>query len=75
MYLSDKTERITIRFTSDEFDYCVKMAEAFNITPSAFVRKVIDGVMLTQKYCESNMTNTKGADCNDDRKAVEHDFL
>lgn len=59
MYTKDKSNRITLRLNDDQFEYVRNNAEIFGVSPSEFLRIVVNSSMAItrkaeQKYKEGN---------------------
>ena len=49
MYMRDKQIRITLRLTEKQFDFVKSNADIMGVSPSEFLRIVINATMATQK--------------------------
>ena len=49
MYTKDKANRITLRLNDDQFDFVKKNADFLGVSPSEFLRMVINASMATTK--------------------------
>lgn len=49
MYTKDKLTRITLRLNEDQFDYVKRNADFLGVSPSEFLRMVINASMATMK--------------------------
>lgn len=56
MYTKDKSNRITLRLNDGQFDFVRNSAEMLGISPSDFVRMVINMTMYGTQATEQNMT-------------------
>ena len=52
MYLKDKNQRITLRLTAEQFDFVKSSADSLGVSPSDFLRMVINFTMTTHKKTE-----------------------
>lgn len=52
MYLKDKNQRITLRLTAEQFDFVKTSAESLGVSPSDFLRMVINFTMTTHRKAE-----------------------
>ena len=52
MYLKDKNQRITLRLTAEQFEFVRGSAEALGVSPSDFLRMVINFTMTTSKKAD-----------------------
>lgn len=46
MYLKDLDVRITLRLSQEQMDFLIEMSELYNVSPSAFLRMMIDKYMI-----------------------------
>lgn len=46
MYLNNLSVRLTLRLSSEQMDFIVERANEFNVTPSVFLRMMIDSYMI-----------------------------
>lgn len=49
MYTKDKTNRITLRLTDDQFEFVKQNADFLGVSPSEFLRMVVNASMATSK--------------------------
>lgn len=49
MYQNDKKQRITLRLTDDQFNFVKDGADTLDVSPSDFLRMVINATMVTTK--------------------------
>lgn len=52
MYQKDKNHRITLRLNDDQFDFVSQSAELLDVSPSDFLRMVINASMSVTKRTE-----------------------
>ena len=57
MYMKDKQTRITLRLTDKQFDFVKSNADVMGVSPSEFLRIVINATMATQKIKIENINN------------------
>lgn len=55
MYMKDKQTRITLRLSEKQFDFVKSNAEIMGVSPSEFLRIVINATMSTQKIRIENI--------------------
>lgn len=55
MYMKDKQTRITLRLSEKQFDFVKSNAEIMGVSPSEFLRIVINATMATQKIKIENI--------------------
>lgn len=56
MYLKDKTNRITLRLNEQQFGFVKNMSDMLGVSPSDFLRMVINTAMASNKIA-SNMVS------------------
>ena len=49
MYIKDKSNRITLRLNDEQFDFVKQNADFLGVSPSEFLRMVINASMATAK--------------------------
>lgn len=49
MYMKDKNHRITLRLNEDQFAFVARSAEQLDVSPSDFLRMVINNSMYMQR--------------------------
>lgn len=71
MYTKDKSNRITLRLNDEQFEFVKGNADVLGVSPSEFLRMVVNASMATTKKVIENVeggligrANDK-ADCND----------
>lgn len=53
MYTKDKSHRITLRLNEDQFEFVKESADRYDVSPSEFLRMVVNSTMFTAKEgCE-----------------------
>lgn len=57
MYMKDKQTRITLRLSEKQFDFVKSNAEIMGVSPSEFLRIVINATMSTQKIKIENIND------------------
>lgn len=55
MYTKDKTNRITLRLNEDQFEYCRKSADFLGVSPSEFLRMVVNVTMSTDQMAQNRI--------------------
>lgn len=66
MYTKDKTNRITLRLNDEQFEYVRASAEPLGVSPSEFLRMVINATMSATKQASANLSRVN--------KAIEREF-
>lgn len=64
MYLKNKNQRITLRLSGEQFEFVKDSSESLGVSPSDFLRMVINFTMTTSRKAEEAVEEV----CN---KAVE----
>lgn len=57
MYMKDKQTRITLRLSEKQFDFVKSNADVMGVSPSEFLRIVINATMATQKIKIENINS------------------
>jgi uncharacterized protein (DUF1778 family) len=57
MYTKDKNARITLRLNEQQFDFVKLNADFLGVSPSEFLRMVINASMATSKLAEEKLTS------------------
>lgn len=55
MYEKDKHQRITLRLSDEQFSYVREKAEALGVTPSEFLRMVVNSALYSEKKLANKM--------------------
>lgn len=63
MYMKDKQTRLTLRLSEKQFDFVKNSADILEVSPSEFLRLVINQTMNMQKGAERR--ENENADIND----------
>lgn len=72
MYTKDKCQRITLRLNEEQFDFVKANADVLGVSPSEFLRMVVNASMATTKKLEEKAKEGNGRE-ND--KADQHNQL
>lgn len=64
MYMKDKQTRITLRLSEKQFNFVKQSADILEVSPSEFLRLVINQTMNMQKV-EGNRRENENANIND----------
>ncbi len=59
MYMKDKQTRITLRLSEKQFDFVKSNADVMGVSPSEFLRIVINSTMATQKIKIENINSVE----------------
>lgn len=54
MYEKDKRQRITLRLTDEQFNFIKTQTDMLGITPSDYLRMVVNSIMFTAKGTKSD---------------------
>lgn len=55
MYTKDKTNRITLRLNEEQFEFVKANADILGVSPSEFLRMVVNSSMAMKKGLEAKM--------------------
>lgn len=55
MYTNDKTHRITLRLNDAQFEHVRSNADILGVSPSEFLRMVINTTMVASKQAEARL--------------------
>lgn len=70
MYTKDKNQRITLRLSSEQFEFVRTQSEILGVSPSDFLRMMVNASMsVTSKI------KHKGDDCRENEVADKHDLV
>lgn len=73
MYTKDKAQRITLRLSEDQFDFVKKNADVLGVSPSEFLRMVVNATMATTKILDEKIK--EGAKGRENDKADKHNII
>lgn len=70
MYTKDKSNRITLRLNEDQFNFVKQNADILGVSPSEFLRMVVNASMATTKTAIAKLEEGLGrandkTNCND----------
>jgi uncharacterized protein (DUF1778 family) len=60
MYLNDKTNRITLRLNNEQFTFVKENADIMGVSPSDFLRMVINSTMVLSKQSSEKLKEVFG---------------
>lgn len=60
MYTKDKSHRITLRLNEEQFIFVKEQADMLDVSPSEFLRMVVNASLATSKKLSSTMTERIG---------------
>lgn len=72
MYTKDKSNRITLRLNDDQFEFVKQNADLLGVSPSEFLRMVVNTSMATTKAALTKIREGLGRE-ND--KTDSNDFI
>lgn len=55
MYTKDKSNRITLRLNNEQFDFVKQNADFLDVSPSEFLRMVVNASMATTKIAKAKI--------------------
>ena len=60
MYTKDKLNRITLRLNDEQFEFVKQNADVLGVSPSEFLRMVVNASMATTKAAKANIEGGLG---------------
>lgn len=75
MYTKDKAVRITLRLNEEQFAFTKATADDLGVSPSEFLRMVINSAMATSRKYDIKVTPKKEGDGRENDEADKHDFV
>ena len=60
MYTKDKNNRVTLRLNDEQFSFVKSNADVLGVSPSEFLRMVVNATMATTKAVENNFDSLIG---------------
>lgn len=60
MYTKDKSHRITLRLNEEQFNFVKDQADMLDVSPSEFLRMVVNASLATSKKLTSTMNERIG---------------
>lgn len=60
MYTKDKSHRITLRLNEEQFNFVKDQADMLDVSPSEFLRMVVNASLATSKKLSSTMAERIG---------------
>lgn len=73
MYTKDKAQRITLRLNEEQFEFVKKNADVLGVSPSEFLRMVVNSTMATTKILDEKIK--EGAIGRENDKADKHNII
>lgn len=75
MYTKDKSNRITLRLNDEQFEYVKDNADVLGVSPSDFLRMVINASMATMKKASQRMNELREVVGRENDKTDKHDIV
>lgn len=75
MYTQDKKQRITLRLNDRQFDFVKCNSDVLGVSPSEFLRMVVNASMATSQAVSQRIKNMEGAAGRENDKADKHDIV
>ncbi len=84
MYTKDKTQRITLRLNEEQFAFVLESSEPLGVSPSEFLRMVINATMSASKRIKVEpspdrnavyISLQEGGSRRENENAIQHDQL
>lgn len=69
MYTKDKNNRVTLRLNDEQFSFVKSNADVLGVSPSEFLRMVVNATMATTKAVENNFDSLIGGRGRENDKA------
>lgn len=60
MYMKDKANRITLRLNDEQFNFVKSNADIVGVSPSEFLRMIVNATMSMTKSTMAQMKNEEG---------------
>lgn len=67
MYTKDKSHRITLRLNEEQFNFVKDQADMLDVSPSEFLRMVVNASLATSKKLSATMDERIGAGRENDK--------
>ena len=77
MYTKDKTNRVSLRLNDEQFAFVKMNADTLGVSPSEFLRMVVNASMATAKAAEARLASMtqKGGFGRENDKACSNDSV
>lgn len=75
MYLKDKKQRLTLRLNEEQFEFVRKSSEMLGVSPSDFLRMVVNLSMATSQKAERVMDKVEEGMRRENEQADKHDIV
>ena len=67
MYTKDKSHRITLRLNEEQFNFVKDQADMLDVSPSEFLRMVVNASLATSKKLSATMNERIGTGRENDK--------
>lgn len=75
MYLKDKKQRLTLRLNEEQFEFVRKSSEMLGVSPSDFLRMVVNLSMATSQKAERVIDKVEEGMRRENEQADKHDIV
>lgn len=75
MYTQDKRHRITVRLNDNQFEFVKRSADLVDVSPSDFLRMVINAAMSTTPDLEAAISKKVGGPGRENDKTNSNDLV
>lgn len=72
MYTKDKSQRITLRLNEEQFGFVKSNADILGVSPSEFLRMVVNASMATAKMAEQKLKSMEVLGRENDKTNFDH---
>lgn len=72
MYQKDKSNRITLRLNEEQFSFVKEQSDTLGVSPSEFLRMVVNASLATSKKLSQKMSERIGAGRANDETDCDH---
>lgn len=69
MYTKDKNNRVTLRLNDEQFAFVKSNADVLGVSPSEFLRMVVNATMASTRKVEANLDKVLGGRGRENDKA------
>lgn len=75
MYTKDKSNRITLRLNDEQFEFVKSQADIVGVSPSEFLRMVVNATMATQTQLRDAFAKKGGVTGRENDEAHSNDSV
>ena len=72
MYMKDKANRITLRLNDEQFNFVKSNADIVGVSPSEFLRMIVNATMSMTKSTMAQMKNEEGNGRENDKANINN---